>query len=278
MATTTSTPEIMPEIVEGSVSSADGARIGYLRLGTGPALVIAHGSISAHPDWLPVARLLAARFTCYLMDRRGRGRSEDGDAPYAIEREYEDIAAVLAAAGSDASLLGHSFGAICALGTALRVPVRRLVLYEPPLPVGGRVAGAALDDYRNAVAEGRLDEALTIGLLRFVGLPAGVVANMRSAPSWQRMLPLAPTWVREIEAIDGLGPDVRHYGAIRCPVLLLVGTLSAERPLRAAAAALEQVLPDVRCATLQGQGHMAARTAPSLVAELIASFLSESSS
>jgi pimeloyl-ACP methyl ester carboxylesterase len=88
------TLEHHPVIAEGSVTSADGTRIAYRRLGTGPALVFVHGSISTHTDWMRVAKLLAPRYTCYSMDRRGRAHSGNGRSPYSLEREYEDIAAV----------------------------------------------------------------------------------------------------------------------------------------------------------------------------------------
>ena len=78
--------------------SADGTRIGFRRLGVGPAIVMVHGSVSTHTDWMPAARLLASRHTCYVMDRRGRRSSGAGHAPYAIEREFEDVCAVLKAA------------------------------------------------------------------------------------------------------------------------------------------------------------------------------------
>ena len=134
-------------VTDGSVHSADGTRIAFRRLGSGPAIVFVHGSVSTHTDWMPAARLLSDQFTCFSMDRRGRSKSGEGIGPYSIEREYEDIEAVLAAAkaqtGSDAFLVAHSYGAICALGSALRHPVPRLVVYEPPFPAGGLIARAA---------------------------------------------------------------------------------------------------------------------------------------
>ena len=141
--TTRQTDHAPAAVTEGLVHSADGTRIAFRRLGSGPAVVFVHGSVSTHIDWMPVARLLADRFTCFVMDRRGRAKSGEGVGPYSIEREYEDIDAVLAAAqtetGSEAALVGHSYGAICALGVAMRHLVPRLVLYEPPLPVGGLI-------------------------------------------------------------------------------------------------------------------------------------------
>jgi pimeloyl-ACP methyl ester carboxylesterase len=261
--------------VEASVHSSDGTRIGYVRLGTGPALVLVHGSLSSSADWLGVAELLASRFTCFVMDRRGRGLSGDS-ASYSIEREYEDIAAVLAAAGPEASLMGHSFGAICTLGAAMRTPVPRLILYEPPLPVGGLVAGKYLDDYREAVAGERLDDALCIGLTRFVGLPSALISAMRATPLWPHLLSLAPTWPREVEAIESLSSAVSQYAAIACPTMLLVGSESAAHPLKDASSALAQVLRNVRTTVLERQGHMAMRLAPELLAAFITQFLSES--
>jgi Alpha/beta hydrolase family len=192
------------DAVEGSVRSADGTRIGFLRMGAGLPLVIVPGSLSTSLDWRGVASLLSGRFACLVMDRRGRGTS--GDAPaYALQREAEDIAAVLDAAGPGASLVGHSFGAICALETAIGRQVRRLVLYEPPLPVAGPVAGASLAAYREAIAAGRPDEALELGLARFVRLPVEQVAMMRQTSIWPYLRSLAAGWTRELAAIDALG-------------------------------------------------------------------------
>jgi pimeloyl-ACP methyl ester carboxylesterase len=260
-------------IVEGSVRSADGTRIDFRRLGSGPALVLVHGSVSTHTDWMRVAKLLSGRFTCFAMDRRGRAHSGAGASPYSIEREYEDVAAVLGAAGPGASLAGHSFGAICALGAALRHPVPRLVLYEPPLAVGGPIAGEHLAAYARAVAEGDLDTALEIGLSKFTRLGAAAIAVMRSSRAWPHLRALAKSWTRELEAMDSLGPGVDHYRALTCPVLLLRGSVSPEHPMQDAARALAQVLPAVRVETLMGQDHMAMRAAPEMVARLMRDFL-----
>ena len=120
------------ESEEHTVHSADGTKIGFVRLGSGPSLVLVHGGVNTRDAWLPVATVIANQFTCYVMDRRGRGRSGDGPE-HSLDRECEDIKAVLDFAGPGAHLLGHSYGAICALEAACRFPVGRLVLYEPPL-------------------------------------------------------------------------------------------------------------------------------------------------
>lgn len=112
------------------IESRDGTTIGFRRLGQGPGLVVVHGSIATGDEWSRVASVLADRFTVHLVDRRGRGLSGDADA-YSIDTEIADIAAVLDAAGPDASLVGHSYGALCALAAvASGVDVPGLVLYE----------------------------------------------------------------------------------------------------------------------------------------------------
>ena len=232
-----------------------------------------HGSIATHTDWMSVARLLSRRYTCFAMDRRGRSHSGAGTLPYSIEREYEDVCAVLEAAGPGAFLAGHSFGAICAMGAALLHPVPRLVIYEPPLPTGGPIAGEHRMAYARAIADGDPDTALEIGLSNITRLSAAAIAAMRATNAWPRLRTLAASWVREMEAVDALPASVDHYRAIACPTLMLRGSLSPEHPLKDASRALAQVLPNVRVEMLMGQGHWALREAPEMVARLIADFL-----
>ena len=253
--------------------SADGTRIGYRRLGDGPALLFVHGSMSTHTDWMRVARLLAPHYTCYALDRRGRSHSGNGRLPYSLEREYEDIEAMIAQTGPLAALIGHSYGAICTLGAALRNPTAKLVVYEPPLPVGGLIAGESLEPYARAIAAGDLDTALEIGLTRFMRLPADIVMVMRASKAWPRLRTLASGWTRELLAMDTLDPSVDRYAAIACPVLMLVGALSPEHPMQDASRALAQILPDVRVETIPGNGHLAMRDAPEFVAHVIEGFL-----
>src|SRR5262249_41733685 len=198
-------------------------------------------------------------------------RSGDTSA-YAIDREYEDIKTVLEVAGPGAHLLGHSYGAICALGAALRAPIGRLVLYEPPLPVEGPVVGAALAPYRAAVVSHQLDEALTIGLRDLVHLSAEEIAALRPTPLWKQMAALTPTWTRELEAIDRLGPSLERYRQLAAPTLLLLGTATAAHH-QVATAALVKTLPNACIVRLQGEGHVAHLTVPDRVAKEITDFL-----
>jgi pimeloyl-ACP methyl ester carboxylesterase len=273
--TTTASKSIPLPVVEGSVQSKDGTPIGFFRVGSGPAIIFVHGSISDHRDWKKIARILCPRYTCILMDRRGRGHSRNLSAAYSIQNEYEDVAAVLEKVGPDASLVGHSFGALCALGGAALWPVRRLVLYEPPFPMGRPVAGAALLPFKQAIAAGDLDLALAIGMERFIRLPAPVVAATRSSKAWPHMRGLVTTWTRELEASDALGTDLGAYREFPTPTLLLVGSDSPKYPFLSSIQALQQTLPRVRVSTLHGQSHMAMRLVPALVAQRIAQFVSE---
>jgi pimeloyl-ACP methyl ester carboxylesterase len=223
---------------------------------------------------MPVARLLSDRYTCYSMDRRGRNRSGHEAGPYALEREYEDVLAVLSVAGPGAHLAGHSFGAICALGAALRQPPPRLILYEPPLPVGGPVAGEHLPDYARAIADSNPDLALEIGFRYFTRLHEPEIATLRRTRAWPRLRTLAWTWTRELEAMDAQPRDCERFRLIGCPTLMTLGTESPEHPMQNATRAMLEVLPKVRLEPLPGQDHMAARNAPQMLAGLIADFLS----
>lgn len=254
------------------IESRDGTTIGFRRLGQGPGLVVVHGSIATGDEWSRVASALADRFTVHLVDRRGRGLSGDADA-YSIDTEIADIAAVLDAAGPDASLVGHSYGALCALAAvASGVDVPGLVLYEPPVPVAGPLAGAALEPYAAAVAAGDLDRALTIAMIDILRVPAAGVDRLRGTPIWSRMAELAPTWVRELRVIDGHGPDVSTYASVTTPTLFLQGSRTAQHHV-VATEALRAVMPDTRLVEFAGHEHFAHVTTPTAVADAIAEFL-----
>jgi pimeloyl-ACP methyl ester carboxylesterase len=234
-----------------------------------------HGSISDHRDWKKVAHILSPHYTCILMDRRGRGHSRNITPVYSIRNEYEDVAAVVESAGPEACLVGHSFGAACALGGATLATVRRLVLYEPPYPIGRLVAGANLVPFRQALATGDMDLALAVGMEKFIGLPAAVVAATRSSRAWAHMRGLVTTWTRELEVMDALGEDLSAFRQFSTPTLLLRGSESPKYPFQSTTRALQQTLPRVVVSTLHGQSHMAMRLAPQLVAERIAQFVSQ---
>jgi pimeloyl-ACP methyl ester carboxylesterase len=249
---------------EEQVVSADGTRIAVRVSGTGPAVVVAPGSLGRASDWGFVAAELAGDATLYAIDRRGRGGSGPvGD--HSLAKEGEDLAAVRALAGPDAVVLGHSYGAIVALAQALLDPPRALIVYEPPLPLDGPVAGDALADYEAATREGRLEDAMTIGATNFLRAPADVIEQMRATPVWPALVSMTPTWVPELRAIDAYGPDLTRFESLDIPVLLLVGEMSPPW-LADTSERLAAVLPQSRIVRLPGQGHDAHVMAPALVA------------
>jgi pimeloyl-ACP methyl ester carboxylesterase len=261
------------------VTSADGTKIAVTITGDGPPLVVCPGSLATARDWQMVARALAPRMTTYALDRRGHGDSGDSPA-YRLDLEQEDLAAVAELAGPGVTLLGHSYGAVIALGLAERLArasgtSAQLVLYEPPLRLDGPVGGAVVEEYARAVGDDDLDGALALGLRQFVGMPDEAIALMRGQPIWARLSGMTPSWTREIRALDeflaGLGRDLGRYGAVSVPVLLLMGELSPPW-LTTASRHLARSLPDVTVAGLPGQAHDAHVFAAGTVAEQIARF------
>ncbi|SPD74717.1 putative hydrolase [uncultured Desulfobacterium sp.] len=259
---------------EGVAYSADGTPIGFVKLGSGPSLIIVHGSLSTGREWLPVAAAIADRFTCYLMDRRGRGLSGDS-GEYSLEKELDDIKAILDLAGSSPYLLGHSYGAICALEAANRFSVSKLVLYEPPIPVHSPVLGPELNDCLSAAERNQLDEALAIGLRGLLKMSEREVAALRRMPMWAEMTALTPTWIRELEVLKRLEFGVARFVTIVSPTLLLIGTVNPPHHIEASRV-LEQILPRARLVELVGHSHQGHLTATAKFAHAVAKFLSES--
>lgn len=260
-------------VVTSGTRSADGTMISYHRMGRGRPLVVVPGSLDTGMDWLQVAELLHKDFTLYLVNRRGRAATGSMRTERTLENEYEDVAAVLRCAGRSAVLLGHSYGAIVALGTALQMAPADLVLYEPPLPVAGPVAGASLSPYTAAVAAGRFDDALTLGMTDIVHVTVEELAALRAMPAlWAKMAALTPTWIPELSEIDRLGPSLERYRSLACPTLLLVGEFSAAHPLRTASQQLATILRDCRTVQLDGQAHSAHKAAPQQLAQVLQQF------
>lgn len=252
----------------GTTTSADGTTLGYYRRGSGPALVITHGSIATGDQWLFATEHLARDFTCYVYDRRGRGRSGDHEL-YDLSSEVDDIAAMMGVAGPGAHLLGHSYGALCTLAYAERIGLDgSLILFEPPLAVHGVVAGDGLPRYRELVAAGDLDAALEHALINFVRLPAEAIPFVRQTPLWDQCVPLTPTWVRELEQIDALGGDLEHYAAITAPTHLIAGT-GTTAFLYESAHRLAGLIPGAGITDLPDLDHFAHVVAPELFADTV---------
>ncbi len=253
------------------VSSADGTRIGYRRAGEGPPLVLVHGATGAHWSFRFLVPTLVDRFTVYAVDRRGRGESGDR-ADYAIEREFEDIAAVVDAIDGPASVLGHSYGATVALGAALVARnLHKLVLYEstPGMPV---VASDDLERIEDLVVRDDREGAL-VHALRVFGLTPDEIEQMRASPTWSARVAAAHTVAREVRAEEACRFEPARFRKLATPVLLLLGEESPAWA-REGTDRIRALLSDARVAILRGQGHAAIMTAPELVAEEVARFLS----
>lgn len=245
------------------VESADGASIAFRSSGSGEPLLLVHGSCTSGVDWVLVARHLRDRFTVVTMDRRGRGASGDG-AGYSMEREVEDVSAVLDAVGARL-LAGHSFGALCCVRVAERRPdLEALVLYEPPMSVTER----HFHGLRELLAAGRADFAVERFLVG-AGVPENQVGSMRSAPVWGSLLDAAPTLPRELEAATSW----RHPAEpIDVPSLLLLGAETEDPVYLQGVEELEAAFPRMQRRLLPGQRHLAHVLAAAEFADLLAAF------
>lgn len=265
--------------VQEAATSADGTRIAYWRSGEGRPLVLVHGTTADHTRWRPVLGLLEPHATVCALDRRGRGGSGDNQ-PYALEREYEDVAAVVeavaAASGGPVDLFGHSHGALCSLEAArLTTRVRKLVVYEPPLLFDREGYPPDLLDRLDAfIAEDRRDEALALFFREVVRMPEEELEGIRRLPAWQGRLAAAHTLAREERADFAYNFDPTRYKAVTTPTLLLLGGDSPPF-LRSSTEAAAAALPDARVAILAGQQHVAIDTAPDLLAATVVAFLAE---
>ncbi len=256
-----------PEIV----SSPDGTSIAVWRSGSGPPLILVHGAAADHKRWAPVLPALEERFTVLAMDRRGRGASGDG-GDYALERENEDVAAVVEWAGRDVDLLGHSHGGVCALEAALLTDrLRKLVLYEAP--VGYLQASPEVVERLEALLDaGERDELVAYFMREVAGLPPDQVELMRSLPAWEARLEAADAIPREERVNREYVFEPDRFRDLGVPTLYLGGGDSPE-PFRLAGEAIRDALPDCRIVVMPGQRHSAMDTGTELFNTEVLRFL-----
>jgi pimeloyl-ACP methyl ester carboxylesterase len=256
-----------------SIASRDGTTIAFAHSGSGPALLLVHGTTADHTRWKPLLPRLEAHFTVHAVDRRGRGGSGDAE-PYAIEREFEDVAAVIDAIGEPALLLGHSYGAVCALEATLRTRnVRKLVLYEPPIRTGEPFdAPGTVERLQALLDSGERDEVVTAFFRDVVHAPEEELRMLRTLPNWPARVAAAHTIPRELRSSDEYRFQPARFTEMRVPTLLLLG--GSSRPLfRDAIEMSRAALPDARLAVLPGQQHTAMNTAPELFLSEVLGFL-----
>jgi pimeloyl-ACP methyl ester carboxylesterase len=274
------------------VESTDGTRIALFSQGRGSPIVLVHGTSADHTTFRVVAPLLAERHTVHAIDRRGRGASGDAGAAdgerstdaersgdYTIEREYDDVAAVVDAVATDAredvDVVGHSFGGRVALGAALRTPrLQRLVVYEgaPPAPD---------EPYQEADLRTRLQAVLReegparlyeVFLAEVIGMGDDEIAVYRANTVWPARVAAAPTILRELDAEASPAAGLDALSGVAGPVLQILGG-DSRGAFRRATQALDAQLRDGRVTVIDGARHAAHHTHPREFVAAIEAFL-----
>jgi pimeloyl-ACP methyl ester carboxylesterase len=246
-----------------TVTSKDGTQIAYDKKGQGPALILIDGAL-CYRGFGPMpglAELLAPNFTVYTYDRRGRGQSSNG-MPYTLDREIEDIDALIQAAGGTAYLYGISSGACLALETALKLgpKVAKLAMYEPPY----NAQPGAMEQWKQyrkqldqALSEGRRGDAVVL-FMKLVGTPEDAVSGMRNSPMWPMFEAVAPTLAHDA---DDIGRDrsapVDRAARLEVPTLVMDGgaNLTMMPFMHDSATKLTKAIPHAQHRTLEGQTH-----------------------
>jgi pimeloyl-ACP methyl ester carboxylesterase len=243
------------------VSSKNGTQIAYDKTGQGPALIFVAGAFQGRMAMAGYAEPLSKNFTVYNYDRRGRGDSGDTQ-PYAIEREIEDIDALIDVASGSAFIFGGSSGAVLALDAAAHGSnITKLVLYEPPFVVDTSrepLPEDMVDQLKELVATGRGGDAAELFMTKGSLMPADMVAGMRTQPFWSEVEAVAPTLVYDAILMDGTmrgNPLPRdRWAMVTIPTLVMYGG-AGQAWSRNAAEALIELLPNAEPKILEGQFH-----------------------
>jgi pimeloyl-ACP methyl ester carboxylesterase len=259
-----------------TVRSADGTTIAFTRAGQGPPLILVDGAMCSR-GFGPMPKLaeqLAADFTVYTYDRRGRGESGD-TAPYSPDREVDDLEALAALAGDTVYVHGTSSGAALALEAAKRIPaIAKLAVYEPPFIVDDTRTPIP-DDYlarlTSLVSGGRTGDAVKM-FMSFVGTPAIFTAVLPITPVWRKLKAVAPTLVYDITIVQdhqrGAPLTAAEWAGVKAPTLVAAGGKSPAW-MTNGTRTLADALPDATYLTLPGQNHMVKAQA---IAPALASF------
>jgi pimeloyl-ACP methyl ester carboxylesterase len=260
-----------------TVTSKDGTLIAFDQAGSGPALILVGGAfeqraMDSETAQLAAFPLMAQHFTVIHYDRRGRGGSTDTQ-PYAVQREIEDIEALIDAVGGSAFISGISSGAVLAMEATLKLgsKIKKLAMYEAPYSEDETIR-EALHGFRpklaQALAEGRRGDAVGLFLI-MMGMPAEYLDGMRQLPMWEMWEAIAPTFAYEAALLgeDGSVPTDRA-AQVAVPTLIMDGEATQHPFMHATALALAKAIPHAQHRTLEGQTHevTAAALAPVLVA------------
>jgi len=247
---------------QGTATSADGTLLAFTRSGEGPPLILIDGALCDRrvgPS-TPLAALLSQSHTVFTYDRRGRGESRDRP-PYAVEREVEDLNAVLAKAGGSAYVWGISSGAALALEAAHRgAGITSLAMYEPPFVVDDTRAAISVDiasQLSDLVAADRRSDAVRL-FLRVMGAPQLAIALMRLLPVWPKLTRVAHTLPYDMTIVGpyqrGTPLPASLWENVTIPTLVMVGGKSPAW-LKHSARALADVLPNAAHLVVAGQTH-----------------------
>ena len=254
-----------------SLVTSAGVTVSYDTYGSGPPLVLVHGAFSDHDtNWEFVKPMLRERFTVYAIARRGRGGT-DATEGHTLNDEVHDVVEVIHSIGEPVFLLGHSYGAHCALAAAALEPenVRKLVLYEPAWP--SVVSREALTRLESFAATGQWDDLAVAFFRDSLFVPAEEINAQRTTELWPPIIADAPASLGDLRALTAHDFKAERCSGLGCPVLLQIGSESP-RDLYVTDA-LAAVLANARIESLAGQAHEGMTTAPALYAGSVITFL-----
>lgn len=242
------------------VHSKDGTSIAFDTLGNGEPIILVDGALCSRSFGpLPeLAQLLAPHFSVFNYDRRGRNKSGD-KAPYAVQREVEDIEALIHEAGGSASVFGTSSGAALALAAAANgAKIKKLALYEPPYVAGRRKGRSAPPDseaqLKRLVAEDRRGDAVKFFMVDMVGMPAIFTYIMRVLPIWPKLKAVAHTLPYDAAVLGDFSLPKARAASVAVPTLVIGGEKSPVE-LRGAVSAVAEAIPGAKLRMLKGQTH-----------------------
>jgi pimeloyl-ACP methyl ester carboxylesterase len=239
-----------------SVESKNGATIAFDKTGQGPAIILVSGGPNNRSANTPLAALLEPHFTVFNYDRRGRGESSDSPA-YTVERDVEDLDAIISEAGGSAYVYGTSSGAAFAIEAAARgLAIKKLALWEPPFVVDTSRPPIPIDykmQLLAMIADNRRSDALEYFMTQIVGMPAEIVAPMTQSPFWGEMAQLAHVIVYEADIMKDYSLPREALSKITVPTLVIDGGIIPW--MQNAAQAVADAMPNAQRRTLQGQPH-----------------------
>jgi pimeloyl-ACP methyl ester carboxylesterase len=256
--------------------SKDGTLIAYERSGSGPPLVLLHGAGFDYKYWdvSGVRSALAEQTTVYALNRRGRGESGDAER-FNLEREAEDVAALIDLIDEPVTLLGHSYGALIALEAAPHLDhLLGLILYEPfTLEEGLPYLKQGLVEIQELLNEGKKEEALILDSAA-MGFPETALEEYRSFQGWPAVVDAADTMIRDYEILIEYQFEDNRYKNVTTPTLLLSGG-EEPQPLIAATETMNKVFPNSRIHVFEGQGHFAMNSATDEFINVVLDFIAE---